>query len=186
VPRPAGATHAGLALALGSGTSAVVRWSMRDGEGVRHTEIALGARRWLALELPPESTGELVARLELAGPGAVLVLGRNSLDLLAPAGSERAAAALFALHAALALALVLGLSLVLARVLPPFLASVLALVLSCLAASRALGPAGELVRAFDELGLGRAPAWPSALAWLSAAGAGALFVLTARPRGARP
>ena len=107
-------------------------------------------------------------------------------ELLAPAGSERAASGAFGLQAALALALVLGATLVFARALPPLLASLLALALFGLAASRALGPAGELVRAFRELGLGRAPAWPSAFAWLGALLAGACVLLASLPRTRRP
>lgn len=188
VPRPAGVTRARLALgvALGSGPNVPLRWSVRDGVETRQVEALLGARGWLELELPPASSAELHCTLERLGPGAVLALGAQALELLAPAGSERAAAAAFALHAALALTLVLAATLCCAQGLAPFLASLLALALFGLAASRALGPAGELVAAFHELGLGRAPAWPSALAWLSALLAAIVTGLSCRPRTQRP
>jgi hypothetical protein len=185
VPRPAGVTHARLALglALGSGASTPLCWSVRDGGETRRTEVVLGTQSWLTLELPPAATGELHCTLERRGPGAVLVLAEHGLELVAPAGSERRAAATFALHAALALALVLAATQLFARLLAPFLASLLALALFGLAASRAFGPAGALVTAFHELALGRAPSWPGALAWLCALLAAGAVVLanTHRP-----
>jgi len=179
VVRPAAASHARLALGLvpGDGPSAHLRWTVRDGAQTRALEARLAGRGWLALELPPPASGTLECVLERLGGGAPVVLGPEALELLAPAGSERRATAAFASHALLALWLVLGMALVLAHALPPLLASLLALASFGLLARHAGGPAGALLEAWHELGLGRVPAWPEPASLALGLGTGALVVL---------
>jgi hypothetical protein len=164
VERAPEATHARLTLgvAQGGGPNVALRWTVRDGAEQRTVERKLARRGALELELPPASGAALECELERLPPGALALLGPDALELVAPAGSERRATLAFGAHAALALTWVVLVSLVLARALPPLLATLLALSSFLLAAKRALGAAGALVVAFDELGLGRVPSFPTA------------------------
>jgi hypothetical protein len=166
-----GATHAS---AAPSGTASEVT-----------VEARVAGRTRLALALP--SGAPLALELERSAGGALLVLPRDALEIVAPLPSDRGAALALALHAFLLLAGAAALAAGLASILTPALATgvVLALALAACTGPVALArwvPGAELARTWRELARGLVPAAPHASAW---AGALVLVVLGLALQGAR-
>lgn len=165
VARPPGARTARLKLALarGAAPSVQVVLELRDGAETRRLERRLVEGAALELALPPEETGTLSLRLTHPGEGALLVLDAHALELLGPARTERRAALVFALHAALALAALCALAQLCAQALGRGLAAALACALALLGARGGVPPWSDLVVAWGELARAREPAAPT---WL--------------------
>ena len=174
VPSPAPGRRLRLAttVAIGSGPAVTARFSARAGTRSAAVETRVAGRTALELE-PPGSVGDtLELELERVGPGALLVLPPDALELLAPVASERLTALALGLRAFLCLASGCALALGFARRMRASLAAglVLALALWSWTSTSAarLVPGGDLPRAWQELGAGLVPAWAPLSSWASA------------------
>lgn len=177
-------------VALGSGPAVTASFHARTGLLSTTTEARVAGRTALCLD-PPDSAGApLELELERIGPGALLALPPEALQILAPAASERLTALTLGLRLFLLLATGCALALGLGRFLRASLATGAVLALGLLVATRGgraeLWPGGDLARAWGELSGGLVPAFPRSATLVLAVGLALLgLVLQAGARGAR-
>jgi hypothetical protein len=150
-------------IAPGSGPAVSLRASLSSAGGDR-TLVEARIHGRSTLELPvPDARGEpLRFALERSGPGAVLVLGGASADLLRETASDRSASLELGLRAWLVLTAWMALAAGLGAWIRPALAVLLVLSLAIHAATLGPGhawlPGGDLALAYELVGQGIVPA----------------------------
>lgn len=147
---------------IGSGPAVTARLTLRAGTRTTRVEQRIAQRTPLVLAPPEGASGRLELELERIGPGALLVVPAEALEVLEPATSERLTAVTLGSHAFLWLTSACCLGLGLGRILRPSLAASLVLALSLLATTAAhmerLLPLASLPGAWGRLSRGLVPA----------------------------
>ena len=159
-PAPGERLRLWVTVALGAGPTATARFTAHAGERAVAVETRAAGRTLLELDAP-SGGGALELELERVGAGALLVLGPEALELLAPAPSERLDGLWLGARVALALGAGGVLALALASVLRPALAAALVLALGLAAGSlplaRAWVPGADLPQVWAALERGLVP-----------------------------
>jgi hypothetical protein len=183
---PAGGERLRLSVAAApsSGPAVSARATARGGSGETGAEARVSGRTVLELALP-SGGGELAVALERVGPGALLVLPRDALEVLERVPSEHLAALALGLHVWTTLGLGCLLATALARWLRPSIGAFLSCALLWLAAGAGSGPPAALARAFGELAAGLVPRAPGPAELALAAGTALVAWLADAARGGR-